>query len=202
MRSRSPVELLHAAGHAELAQLDDQVVVVRHQAIRRDRPVEAPRDDRQSHEEHGARFCIPVDRTIAAYCLMTNHYHLVVKLGELGMARGMQQLNGGYAIAFNARHSRRDHLFGRRYWSRKLEDEDDLLETCRYIELNPVRKAMTSLPEDWHWSSHRAAVGLAHAVSLHSPAKSELFDPRPHVRGGLRPLREGGTAQDTSGLRH
>jgi len=122
------------------------------------------------------------DWKIAAYCLMTNHYHFVVKLGELGMARGMQALNGGYAIAFNARYSRRDHVFGRRYWSRELEDDDDMLETCRYIELNPVRKAMTNLPEDWQWSSHRAAVGMVNPVSFHSPAEIwDLFDPQPRV---------------------
>jgi REP element-mobilizing transposase RayT len=122
------------------------------------------------------------DWEIAAYCLMTNHYHFVVKLGQSGMARGMQALNGGYAIAFNARYGRRDHLFGRRYWSRELEDEDDMLETCRYIELNPVRKAMTRLPEDWRWSSHRAAVGIASPDPLHSPhAIWSLFDDEPRI---------------------
>ena len=122
------------------------------------------------------------DWTIAAYCLMTNHYHLVLKLGEFGMARGMQALNGGYAIAFNARYGRRDHLFGRRYWSRELEDDDDFLETCRYIELNPVRKAMTKLPAQWRWSSHRASVGLAAPDAFHSPQEIwHLFDQQPRL---------------------
>jgi hypothetical protein len=113
---------------------------------------------------------------------MTNHYHFVVKLGGLGMARGMQALNSGYAIAFNQRYSRRDHLFGRRYWSRELEDENDMLETCRYIELNPVRKAMTNLPEDCQWSSHRAAVGIVNPDSFHRPAEIwNLFDPEPRI---------------------
>jgi REP element-mobilizing transposase RayT len=122
------------------------------------------------------------DWTIVAYCLMTNHYHLVIKLGQFGMARGMQALNGGYAIAFNARYGRRDHLFGRRYWSRELEDEDDVLETCRYIELNPVRKAMTNLPAEWRWSSHQASVGLTTPDPFHHPQELwHLFDERPRV---------------------
>jgi REP element-mobilizing transposase RayT len=67
--------------------------------------------------------------TLIAFVQMTNHYHLVLKLGEGGMSNGMKELNGGYAMAFNARHGRRDHLFGRRYWSRQLEDEEDLATT-------------------------------------------------------------------------
>ncbi len=119
---------------------------------------------------------------IAAYCLMTNHYHLVIKLGDLGMSRGMQSLNGGYAIAFNARYARRDHLFGRRFWSRELEDENDILETCRYVELNPVRKAMTTLPDEWRWSSYRAAVGITLPDRSHSPeAIWRLFDSEPRL---------------------
>jgi len=55
------------------------------------------------------------DWRVLAYCLMNNHYHLVLRLGDLGMSRGMQSLNGGYAISFNAREGRRDHLFGRRF---------------------------------------------------------------------------------------
>jgi putative transposase len=122
------------------------------------------------------------DWAIVAYCLMTNHYHLVIKLGQFGMARGMQALNGGYAIAFNARYGRRDHLFGRRYWSRELEDEDDILETCRYIELNPVRKAMTKLPAEWRWSSHQASVGLTTPNPFHRPHEIwQLFDQQPRV---------------------
>src|SRR5258707_11032668 len=76
---------------------------------------------------------------IVAYCLMVNHYHLVLQIGNLGLSRGMQALNGGYARAFNARAGRRDHLFGRRFWSRELADVDDLIGTCVYVDLNPTR---------------------------------------------------------------
>jgi REP-associated tyrosine transposase len=106
------------------------------------------------------------DWRIVAYCLMRNHYHLVMQLGERGLSRGMQRLNGGYARAFNVREGRRDHLFGRRFWSRQIEDEGDLLTTCRYVHLNPTR-SFDALPHDWLWSGHRALTGLDRPRPFH-----------------------------------
>ena len=125
------------------------------------------------------------DWTLISYCLMENHYHLIIRLGELGMANGMQQLNGGYAIAFNHHYQRRDHVFGRRYWNRELEDEDDLLETARYIDLNPCRKELARSPGDWRWSSYRATAGLRPPEQFHRPAELwRIFDQRPRVAMG------------------
>jgi putative transposase len=106
------------------------------------------------------------DWRVVAYCLMGNHYHLVLQLGDAGMNRGMQQLNSGYARWFNENERRRDHLFGRRYWSRELVDDDDLLETCRYIDANPMR-SFGIKPELWPWSSYRAAAGLEPPARFH-----------------------------------
>jgi REP element-mobilizing transposase RayT len=122
------------------------------------------------------------DWTLITYCLMDNHYHLVIKLGGFGMAQGMQELNGGYAIAFNMRYGRRDHLFGRRYWNRSIESDDDLLETSRYIELNPCRRELTTSPEEWEWSGYRAAAGIATPEPFHRPAELwGLFDRQPRI---------------------
>jgi REP element-mobilizing transposase RayT len=134
------------------------------------------------------------DWTLISYCLMGNHYHLIIKLGACGMARGMQELNGGYAIAFNMRYGRRDHLFGRRYWNREIESDDDLLETARYIELNPCRKQLTSAPDEWRWSSYRATAGIIPLAPFHRPAELwGLFDKQPRVAMGTyeRFVREG-----------
>ena len=108
------------------------------------------------------------DWRIITYCLMGNHYHLVMELGQGGLSRGMQRLNGGYARAFNIREGRRDHLFGRRFWSREIEDEGDLLATCRYVDLNPTR-SFGVLPQNWPWSGHRGSVRSNSPRSFHSP---------------------------------
>jgi putative transposase len=109
------------------------------------------------------------DWIVPAYCLMRNHYHLVIGLGRRGMALGMKELNGGYARAFNIREGREDHLFGRRYWSRLL-DEPDLITTCRYVELNPFRSGPRVRPEEWPWSSYRATVGMSLPTPFHTPS--------------------------------
>ncbi len=116
---------------------------------------------------------------VIAYCLMNNHYHLVLQLGAGGMSRGMQSLNGGYAQAFNARESRRDHVFGRRFWSREIGDADDLLRTCAYVDLNPTR-SFDTVPWDWPWNGYRAAVGLEAPQGFHKVGDLwQLLDPQP-----------------------
>jgi REP element-mobilizing transposase RayT len=98
--------------------------------------------------------------SIVAYCLMTNHYHLVLQLADGGLSRGMCELNGGYALGFNIRHGRRNHLFGRRFWDETIESERHLLEACRYVVLNPERAGLVADPASWRWSSYRATAGL------------------------------------------
>jgi len=97
---------------------------------------------------------------ILAFCLMTNHYHLLLRIPERGLSRGMQVLNGGYAQTTNARYGTRDHVFGRRFFSATTADDGHLVEAARYIVLNPVRARLVELPEEWPWSSHRCAAGL------------------------------------------
>jgi len=90
------------------------------------------------------------------YCLMTNHYHLVVKVPSDGLSAGMQELNGNHARRANSRHGRIGHLFQNRFYARHLETELDLLGVLRYIVLNPVRAGLCSHSRDWRWSSYRA----------------------------------------------
>jgi REP element-mobilizing transposase RayT len=101
--------------------------------------------------------------TIYAECLMTNHYHFVVQIGERLLADGMCELNGGFARAVNAAHGRRDHLFGKRYDDTPVESDEHLLEVCRYVVLNPVRADICADASEWPWSSFHATVGLEHA---------------------------------------
>lgn len=97
---------------------------------------------------------------VFAYCLMPNHYHLLVATPDPSLARGMQQLNGTYAQRFNGRHERVGHVFQGRYRAFLVDSGAYLLAVIRYIVLNPVRAQLCKSPDDWLWSSHAAAMGL------------------------------------------
>jgi REP element-mobilizing transposase RayT len=96
-----------------------------------------------------------------AYCLMRNHYHLVVQIAADGLSHAMCELNTGYAVAFNRRHGRINHLFGRRYWSELICTDAHLIQACRYVLQNPVRAGLCATCEEWRWSSYRGTIGLA-----------------------------------------
>jgi putative transposase len=95
-----------------------------------------------------------------AYCLMGNHYHLLIETPNPNLARGMRQLNGIYTQRFNWRHARSGHVFQGRYHAILVDRDSYLLELARYIVLNPVRAAFIHSPGQWAWSSYRATAGL------------------------------------------
>jgi REP element-mobilizing transposase RayT len=95
-----------------------------------------------------------------AYCLMTNHYHLLIETPAANLGRGMRQLNGVYTQRFNRRHDRVGHVYQGRYTAILVQKERHLLEVARYIVLNPVRAGMVRSAREWHWSSYRATAGL------------------------------------------
>jgi putative transposase len=94
-----------------------------------------------------------------AYCLMTNHYHLLIETPDAGLSQGMQLLNGVYTQWFNRRHDRVGHLLQGRFKAILVEKESQLLELARYVVLNPVRAKMVRSVRDWPWSSYRATAG-------------------------------------------
>src|SRR5712691_10857992 len=98
---------------------------------------------------------------VHGYCLMGNHYHLLVETPEGQLSRGMRALNGRYAQWFNWRHQRRGHLLESRFRSVLVQKESYLLELLRYVVLNPVRASLVKRAGDWKWSSYRATAGLA-----------------------------------------
>jgi putative transposase len=91
-----------------------------------------------------------------AYCLMTNHVHLLIDTPETDLGRGMHRLNGLYAQWFNWRWDLSGHLFQGRFGSEIIESEWHMLEATRYVVLNPVRAAVTRTAEQWPWSSYGA----------------------------------------------
>ena len=96
-----------------------------------------------------------------AYCLMTNHYHLLIETPDANLSIGMRQLNGVYTQLFNKWHGRTGHLFQGRYKAILIQKDSHLLEVCRYVVLNPIRAKMIERPEDWKWSSYLATAGKA-----------------------------------------
>lgn len=98
-----------------------------------------------------------------AYCLMGNHYHLLIETPLPNLSWGMRHLNGVYTQRFNCRHARPGHVFQGRFNAILIEKESHLLEVCRYIVLNPVRANLVNSAKDWKWSSHRAMGGLEEA---------------------------------------
>jgi putative transposase len=105
------------------------------------------------------------DAQVLAYCLMGNHYHLVLHTRRGNLSRLMRQLNGVYTQAHNRRHGLVGHVLQGRFKAILVDREAYLLELCRYVELNPVRAQMVAAPGDWPWSSY-----LAHVLQAPTPA--------------------------------
>jgi putative transposase len=95
-----------------------------------------------------------------AYCLMPNHYHLLIETREPTLSKGMRQLNGIYTQKFNRRHSRIGHVFNGRFKAILVDKDNYLLELARYLVLNPVRANLVRSVGDWSWSSYKATVEL------------------------------------------
>jgi REP element-mobilizing transposase RayT len=96
-----------------------------------------------------------------AYCLMDNHYHLLIETPDGNLSIGMRYLNGVYTQFFNRQHKRTGHLFQGRYKAILIQKDSHLLAVCRYVVLNPIRGGIVARPEEWKWSSYRATAGRA-----------------------------------------
>ncbi|HEY7040258.1 MAG TPA: transposase [Methylomirabilota bacterium] len=131
--------------------------------------VTARGNDRQaifSDDADRSRFLIVLASVIAryrvrchAYCLMGNHYHLLLETPDANLSVAMRQLNGVYTQRFNRRHERCGHVLQGRFGAALVGRHAHLHEVCRYIVLNPVRAGLVSHPRDWVWSSFRATAG-------------------------------------------
>ena len=118
-------------------------------------------DDREAWLATFAQVCARFNWRCHAWCLMDNHYHLVVETIEGNLAKGMRQLNGVFTQQFNRRHGLHGHLFQGRYKAILVERESYLLELTRYVVLNPLRARMVTDLGQWHWSSYRTMIGEA-----------------------------------------
>lgn len=105
-----------------------------------------------AHQRYKALFC--------AYCLMHNHYHLMLETPLGNLSEILHHVNASYTTYYNLRHARVGHLFQGRYYAILVEKDSYALELSRYIHLNPVRKYIVKKPEDYQWSSYRYLINI------------------------------------------
>ena len=147
------------------------------------------REDIFEDDADRQRFLSPLEQVIArhnwvcyAWCLMDNHYHLLIQTPDGNLSKGMRQLNGVYTQASNRRHHRVGHLFQGRFKAILVDEDAYLLELSRYVVLNPVRARMVKKPAQWAWSSYRESIGSAPASTwLATDALLVRFATRRHL---------------------
>jgi putative transposase len=107
------------------------------------------------------------------WCLIPNHYHLLIHLVDDGLSDGMRELNGCFSRWSNQQTGRTGtgHVLKNRFGSVEITDDDHLFEVMRYIPNNPVKAELASWPEDWRWSGYRANIGIDFPYPFHQPAK-------------------------------
>jgi REP element-mobilizing transposase RayT len=116
-------------------------------------------DDREFWLKVFSQVCSRFNWLCYAWCLMDNHYHIVIETIEGNLSQGMRQLNGVYTQNSNRKHGRVGHIFQGRYKAILIEKEAYLLELSRYVVLNPIRADRVNDIADWKWSNYSAMIG-------------------------------------------
>jgi len=96
-----------------------------------------------------------------SFCLMPNHFHILLETLQANLSDGMQFLNSHYSQHFNKRHDKIGHLLQGRFNAQLVDHDSYLAELGRYIALNPVRAGLVASAAEWRWSSYRYTAGLA-----------------------------------------
>jgi putative transposase len=114
-------------------------------------------------------FCSTLDRLTwrcLAVCLLSTHWHAIVDLPDNSLAAGMHRIVGGYSRRYNLRHERTGYLVRSRYWSRRKETPEAVLEAFRYVARNPIGAGLVARPEDWRWSSYARTIGASQSFEF------------------------------------
>jgi putative transposase len=125
-----------------------------------------------------------------SYCLMENHFHLLLRTPEANLSRGMRHLNGGYAQAFNRRYERIGPLFSGRYGAKLIQQDRHVLEVFRYLALNPVTAGLCAAPSAWAWGAHGALAGERQASSWLAVDEARSWFTGPGSVDGIRAYRD------------
>jgi putative transposase len=115
--------------------------------------------DREKFLEYLENFVGRFSIIVHTYCLMTNHFHLLLETRQPNLSKAIQWINVSYATYFNRKHNRRGHLFQGRFKSVLIGADEYLKHLSRYIHLNPVRAKMVRTPSEHKWSSYSAFIG-------------------------------------------
>lgn len=114
---------------------------------------------------------------ISAYCLMSNHYHLLIQTPEGNLSRVMRHINGVYTQRYNRKRNTDGQLFRGRFKSVLVQEDQHLLELLRYIHRNPVRAHVGNAVGDYPWSSHHGYISAAKEWGwLHKDFLLGMFD--------------------------
>jgi putative transposase len=138
-------------------------------------PIYRDDDDRRCHLAVLAEACARFNADVLAYCLMGNHYHLVLQAHDGRLSALMRHLDSVYTQSFNRRHGLVGHLFQGRFKSVLVDRESYLVALCRYVERNPVAAGLVGSPALWPWSSCRAHLGLEPAPAWLAVSELQRF---------------------------
>jgi REP element-mobilizing transposase RayT len=141
-------------------QAPDVLYHVGSRAVEKQRIFGAVPFDREWFIGRLARIVLSYEWRCHAYCVMGNHFHLVIDTPLANLSAGMRDLKGSYAQWFNRYKPREGALFERRFWYRIVQRESHVFELARYVALNPVRAGLVRSPEEWPWSSYAATAGF------------------------------------------
>jgi putative transposase len=131
--------------------------------------------DRRRYLDLLQHVCGVLEWRVLAWCLMTNHVHLVVAVPGGTISKGMQLICGDYGQEFNWRHGLTGHLFQGRFRAEPVMHERYLFELARYVDLNPERAGVVSNAKRWNWSSCRAHLNLEPPRPFHDPVWIRQF---------------------------
>ena len=110
--------------------------------------------DRKRYLEKLSLYCQEKKVDLMAYCLLSNHVHVLLETPEGNLSKMMQALQTSYTLYFNRRHGRSGHIFEQRYKAMLVDKDNYLLQVSRYIHLNPVEAKLAERPQDYRWSSY------------------------------------------------
>lgn len=112
---------------------------------------------------------------LAAYCLMTNHFHLQMRSKDQPISKVMSLINKRYADYYNTKNGITGHVYEKRFFDKMIDSKQGMLEVSRYIHLNPVEAGMVSNPEDYQWSSYRSYLYGKRISNLHVDVVLDYF---------------------------